>query len=74
MKTVSSISIQDNQSMSVDVEDVEQIDVNSPVNLGDNFFCEIIVRTKNGVISLNLLSDSEEALQVRQAAAEENFE
>lgn len=67
MKTVAAISFRNNQSLSMDVEAVNSIAMGAPMQLEDgSWFCEMIVRSANGVIALQLLADSPEKFRVQE--------
>jgi len=69
MKTVASISFRDNHSLSMDVEGVVGISIGNPIKLDDgSYFCELIVRSGNGVVALQLLGDSTERFVVQSNA------
>lgn len=63
---VAAISFNDNHSLSMDVEDVSHIGVAHPIELEDgNWFLELLVRTGNGTVALQLVADSPEKLEIR---------
>jgi len=65
MKTVAAISFRDNHSLSMDVEAVNRIDITHPLQLEDGVWtCELLVRSSNGTVALQLLADKPENLQV----------
>lgn len=65
MKTVASVSFLDNQSLSMDVENVTAIRASRPLKMAeDSWFCELVIETENGKIALQLLGDDPEAFQV----------
>ncbi len=65
-KPVASVCFLDNRSISMDIESVIGIDVGSPMQLQEGeWFCELIVRSTNGVVALQLLADSPERFSVR---------
>ena len=65
MKTVAAISFRDNHSLSMDVEAVNRIDITHPLQLEDGVWsCELLVRSSNGTVALQLLANKPEALQV----------
>ncbi len=65
MKTVAAISFRDNHSLSMDVEGVTAIEMGTPMQLDDgSWFCEMIVRSANGVVALQMLSDDPSRFQV----------
>lgn len=60
-KTVASVSFLDNQSISMDVDAVQSISVGPPLAIGDGqWFCELIVRSANGTLAVQMLADSPE--------------
>ncbi len=65
-KTVASVSFLDNHSISMDVENVVGIAIGTPMKLGDGqWFCELIVRSGNGTLAVQMLADSPERFFVR---------
>lgn len=65
MKTVAAISFRDNHSLSMDVEDVTRIEAGQPMQLEDgSWTCELLVRSGNGTVALQLLADAPEKLAV----------
>jgi hypothetical protein len=65
MKTVAAISFRDNHSISMDVEAVTSIGLGAPIQLDDGkWFCELLVRSGNGTVALQLVADSPEQLEV----------
>lgn len=68
MKTVAAISFRDNHSLSMDVEAVTSIEMGAPLQLEDgSWFCEMILRSGNGTIALQLLADSPQKFKVQEA-------
>lgn len=66
MKTVAAISFRDNHSVSMDIENVQGIDLGTPMDAGDGkWFCELIVRTDHGIVALQLLADSPERFRTQ---------
>jgi hypothetical protein len=66
MKTVAAISFRDNHSLSMDVEAVNRIDITRPLQLEDgSWTCELLVRSSNGTVALQLLADKPDCLQVQ---------
>ena len=64
-KPVASVCFLDNRSISMDIESVVGIDVGLPMKLGEGeWFCEMIVRSTNGTVALQLLSDNPERFAV----------
>lgn len=65
MKTVAAISFLDNHSLSMDIEGVNRLEITQPLQIDDTTFtCELLIRTANGTVALQLLSDRKETLQV----------
>lgn len=65
MKTVAAISFRDNHSLTMDIEQVSRIEITPPTELEDgSWCCELLVRTANGTVALNMLADRPEHLQV----------
>jgi hypothetical protein len=63
---VAAISFNDNHSLSMDVEDVGYIGAAHPIELEDgSWFLELLVRTGNGTIALQLVADSPEKLEIK---------
>jgi hypothetical protein len=64
-KTVASVSFLDNHSVSMDVEAVQGVALGTPMEIGDGqWFCELIVRSTNGVLSVQMLADSPDRFAV----------
>ena len=71
-KTVAAISFRDNHSLSMDVEAVSRIEMTRPLQLDEGLWtCEMLVRSANGTIALQLLADSPDALRVEHSAPED---
>ncbi len=67
MKTVAAISFLDNHSLSMDIEVVNRIEVSAPFQVEDGVWtCEMLVRSANGTVALQLVADSPEKLTVNQ--------
>jgi len=67
MKTVAAISFHDNHSVSMDIDGVNRIDLTHPIQLEDgSWTCELLVRTGNGTVALQLLADKPENLRVTE--------
>jgi hypothetical protein len=65
-KPVASVCFLDNRSISMDIESVVGIDVGTPMKLGDDeWFCEMIIRSSNGTVALQMLSDNPDRFIVR---------
>lgn len=70
MKTVAAISFRDNHSISMDIEGVSGISMGAPMQLEDgSWFCELLVRSANGVVSLQMLADAPEKFAVQAEGA-----
>ena len=68
-KTVASVSFLDNRSISMDVEAVVTISLGPPMELGDGeWFCELIVRSDNGTVAVQMLADSPDRFTIEQQA------
>ncbi|MBI3446999.1 MAG: hypothetical protein HY055_16945 [Magnetospirillum sp.] len=60
---VAAISFNDNHSLSMDVDGVTYIGAAQPLELDDGtWFLELLIRTKNGTVALQLVADSPEEL------------
>ena len=73
-KTVASVCFLDNHSISMDVEQVSSIEMGAPMQVDDGtWFCEIIIRSANGTLALQMLADSPErfAVQEQEESGEE---
>lgn len=66
MKTVASISFRDDRSLSVDIEELAAIEMGQPMKLSDDgqWFCEMIVRTSQGFVALQMLADDPQKFDV----------
>lgn len=72
MKTVAAISFRDNHSVSMDVEAVSLIEVSTAIQLEDgSWCCEMLVRSANGTVALQLLADDPSKLKVMQQGLED---
>jgi len=70
-KTVASVSFLDNRSISMDVEEVIQIEMGAPMEVEPgNWFCEMLVRTANGTLAIQLLGDDPERFRIRGTGAD----
>jgi hypothetical protein len=57
-KTVASVSFHSNHNLSMDVDEVLGISMSTPMKIGeDQWFCEMIVRSANGTLAVNMLAD-----------------
>ena len=65
MKTVAAISFRDNHSLSMDVDSVSRVEVTRPSQIEDGlWYCELLIRSANGTVALQLLADDPEKLAV----------
>ncbi|MBI3453154.1 MAG: hypothetical protein HY057_10100 [Rhodospirillales bacterium] len=65
MNKVAAISFNDNRSISMDVEAVSAIEMGPPLKIEeDKWFCEMIIRSDNGTVSLQLLADNPEKFRL----------
>lgn len=65
MKTVAAISFRDNHSVSMDVDAVNQVEATMPIQLEDGlWYCELLIRSANGTVALQLLADDPVKLRV----------
>ncbi len=57
-KTVASVSFHSNHNLSMDVDEVQDISLGTPMKLAEGqWFCEMIVRSANGTLVVNMLAD-----------------
>lgn len=57
-KTVASVSFHSNHNLSMDVDEVLGISMSTPMKIGEGqWFCEMIVRSANGTLAVNMLAD-----------------
>ncbi|HLO75422.1 MAG TPA: hypothetical protein VK196_03080 [Magnetospirillum sp.] len=71
MKTVAAISFRDNHSVSMDVHSVKHVEVTLPTQLEDGkWFCEMLIRSGNGTVALQLVADDPAKLKVEQRGLE----
>ena len=57
-KTVASVSFHSNHNLSMDVDEVQGISMGSPMKVAEGqWFCEMIVRSANGTVVVNMLAD-----------------
>ena len=57
-KTVASVSFHSNHNLSMDVDEVQGISMSTPMKVAEGqWFCEVIVRSANGTLAVNMLSD-----------------
>jgi hypothetical protein len=71
MKTVAAISFRDNHSISMDIEAVTHIELTAPIRLeDDSWCCEMLVRSSNGTVALQLQADDPAKLKVHSLGLE----
>lgn len=71
MKTVAAISFRDNHSVSMDVDSVNHVEVTVPTQLEDGlWYCELLIRSANGTVALQLLADDPDKLKVERQGLE----
>jgi len=64
-KTVASVSFLDNRSISMDMEQVVGIELGAPIEIEPGqWFCELIIRSTNGTVALQMLADAPERFAV----------
>ncbi len=64
VKSVASVSFNDSRSISMDVEAVVGIELGSPIQIDDDqWVCELIVRSANGMVAIQMLADSPERFE-----------
>jgi len=57
-KTVASVSFHSNHNLSMDVDEVQGISIGTPMKVAEGqWFCEMIVRSANGTLAINMLAD-----------------
>lgn len=57
-KTVASVSFHSNHNLSMDVDEVQGISIGAPMKVAEGqWFCEMIVRSANGTLAINMLAD-----------------
>lgn len=57
-KTVASVSFNSNHNLSMDMDEVLGISMGAPMKVSDGqWFCEMIVRSSNGTVVVNMLAD-----------------
>lgn len=65
MKTVAAISFRDNHSLSMDMDGVNRVEVTVPTQLEDGlWYCEMLIRSENGTVALQMLADDPTKLKV----------
>jgi hypothetical protein len=66
-KTVASVYFLDNRSVSMDVEDVVSIEMSPPMAVEeDHWFCEMIIRSANGTLAVQMLADNPDRFQIER--------
>lgn len=66
MTTVASISFHNDKSVSMDIESVHCISITAPVELEDgSWACELIIRSANGTVALQLQAESADKVMVQ---------
>jgi hypothetical protein len=66
-KTVASVCFLDNHSISMDVEQVGSIEMGTPMQVEDGtWFCEMIIRSANGTLAVQMLADNPERFVVSE--------
>ncbi len=64
MKPIASISLQDTRVISLDVDEVSRIEISVPIQVEEGLWCgELFIRTSNGTVALQLVSDDPEKLK-----------
>jgi len=64
MKTVASISFLNNQSLSMDVDAVHQLELTRPMELDAGMWtANLLIRSEAGTIAIQLLADDPERLK-----------
>lgn len=63
---LAAISFSDNQSISLDMEGVNHLCTSQPLQLEDGrWFMELLVRSGNGTVALQLVADAAEKLVIQ---------
>ncbi len=66
-KTVAAISFNSNHSISMDVEDVQDISLGKATQLDENqWACELILHTANGNVAVQMLADGPDRFHIRE--------
>ena len=64
---VASISFNSNHSLSMDVEGITKITMSQPMQMDDGtWFCELILRSVNGTVAVQLLAETQERFKIEQ--------
>lgn len=72
MKTVASISFRDNKSISMDVENVNAIELGAPMEVeAGTWFCEMLIRTAHGTVAMQLTADDPAKFDIMATGASE---
>jgi hypothetical protein len=71
MKTVAAISFRDNHSVSMDIEGVSRIESSVPMQVDGGVWCsEVLIRTANGTVALQLTASTPDKLHFHQPELE----
>jgi len=66
-KTVASVSFLSDRTISMDVESVAAIEVGEPMEVEPgSWFSELIIRSANGILSIQMLADDPKRFRVTQ--------
>ena len=64
-KTVASVSFLSDRTISMDVEQVTAIEIGEPMEVEPgSWFAELIIRSSNGILSVQMLADNPERFRV----------
>ena len=64
-KTVASVSFLSDRTISMDVEQVTAIEMGEPIEVEPgSWFAELIIRSGNGILSVQMLTDDPERFRV----------
>ena len=64
-KTVASVSFLSDRTISMDVEQVTAIEIGEPMEVEPgSWFSELIIRSANGILSVQMLADNPDRFQV----------
>ena len=67
-KKLASVSFLNDHSISLDVEQVVDIELGAPMQMEDgSWFCDLIIRSGNGTLAIQMLADNPERFQPRSA-------
>jgi hypothetical protein len=68
MKTVASISFLNNHSLSMDMENIHQVEITHPMEVEAGLWTvSLMIRGDSGTVAIQLLADSPEKLLVKPA-------